>query len=88
MLSKAKGQILRIVASLQVLFQLNGEQHLVPCTTSTIHISEDAIIAAIDYVEVYCQQTAYMAGRGTISDEIAAYVIGALCKFKCVCRCI
>ena len=41
-----------------------------------------ASIAAIDYVEVCCQQTAYMAGRGTISDEIAAYVIGALCRFN------
>ena len=74
MLSKSKGQILRIAASLQVLFRLNDDQ--VTPSATTVHISDDAIRAAVSLAEVCCQQTAHMAGRGNISDEIATFVIG------------
>ena len=77
MLSKAKGQILRVAAALQVLFVLQRDPHLITATTCSItHVSEDAISAAIDFIDVCCQHTAYMAGRGIISEEIAAYLTG------------
>jgi hypothetical protein len=62
MLSKSMGQILRVGLGLHVLFHLEDE----PGTLLSENISELAIDAAIDFVEVCCQQTAFIAGRGTI----------------------
>ena len=58
LLSKSMGQTLRVAASMHVLFQLEDEEPL-PST-----ISDQAINAAINFVEVCCQQTAYISGRG------------------------
>ena len=63
MLSKSKGQILRVAASLHVLFALGYSE-------DTCMISENAIAASIKFVELCCQQTAYMAGRGNMKEEI------------------
>lgn len=60
MLSKSTGQILRVAAGFNVLFQEKIEQN----------ISTEAVIAAINFVEVCCQHTAYMADRGQIEDEV------------------
>ena len=104
MLSKSKGQVLRIAAALHVLFHIkikdsketdtqdnydgengeqeieeqeidqgNGEQEIdqgngdleVPSM-----ISESAIKAAINFVSLCCQQTAYMTGRDNIKEEV------------------
>ena len=77
MLSKSKGQVLRVAAALQVLFSLKEDdtEEQLP-TAGVVLISEDAIKAAIDFVELCCQQTAYMAGRGKISDELAIHMAG------------
>ena len=39
-------------------------------------ISEQAIRAAIDFVDVSCQHTAYIAGRGEIEDEVKNIITG------------
>ena len=79
MLSKSKGQILRVAASFHILFQIqDGDSE--PVDKEDI-ISEDAvedgdtisgraIAAAIGFVDLCCQQTAYMAGRGNIKEEL------------------
>ena len=64
MLSKSKGQTLRVAASLHLLFQLGESQDM------TSIISEKAVSAAINFVQLCCQQTAYMAGRGDITEEV------------------
>ena len=64
MLSKSMGQILRISAAMHVLFHMDSEDPLPEV------ISESAIEAAIDFVEVCCQQTAYITGRGDIKNEL------------------
>lgn len=64
MLSKSKGQILRVSACLHVLFHI-GTPLDIPDT-----ISDDAIKAAIDVVDVCIQHAAFLAGRGEISDII------------------
>ena len=64
MLSKSKGQILRVAAALHVLFSLGCSDEI------STEISEEAIAAAIKLVGLCCQQTAYMAGRGDIKEEI------------------
>jgi hypothetical protein len=57
MLSKAKGQILRMAATLQVLFNIN-EPKDVPSV-----IAEDAIKAAINIVEIRMHPAGCIFGR-------------------------
>ena len=54
------GQILRVGVAMHVLFHLESEN---PIPDS---ISHEAIEAAINFVEVCCQHTAYISGRGNI----------------------
>ena len=64
MLSKSKGQILRVAATFHVLFHLQSPEDV------TSQISEEAIAAAITFVGMCCQQTAFVAGRGDVREEI------------------
>ena len=64
MLSKSKGQILRVAATFHVLFHIDNPREVTP------QISEEAIAAAITFVGMCCQQTAYIAGRQNIKEEI------------------
>lgn len=64
MLSKSKGQILRVAATFHVLFHLDRPE-VIPQ-----EISEGAITPAITFVGMCCQQTAFVAGRGDITEEI------------------
>ena len=70
MLSKAKGQILRVAASLHVLFNINTP-HTIPQT-----ISETAIKAAINLVDVCIQHAAFLAGQGDMEETIQGLVEG------------
>ena len=68
MLSKSKGQILRVAASFHILFQLPNGVHDVDDADHTLNgecddnaiIADSAIIAAIAFVTLCCQQTAYI----------------------------
>lgn len=64
MLSKSKGLILRIAGVLHVLFHLNSPENI------PNEISEEAIKAAEDFINVCCQHTAFLSGRGDIDDAI------------------
>ena len=61
MISKSQGQILRVSASMHALFSLEL------CDV----IITDAIDAAIHFLEVCCQQTAYIADRGDLQQELS-----------------
>jgi len=63
------GQILRVSAVMHVLFNL-GDKEL----DSTN--SPAAIEAAINFVEVCCQQAAYIAGRDELDEELKLIVQG------------
>ena len=56
MISKSLGQILRVSGVMHVLFSLEEEN-----VDDTVTVA--AINAAIHFVEVCCQQTAYIAER-------------------------
>lgn len=73
MLSKSKGQVLRVAAVLHVLF-------VDPSTLSTIPslISVEAITAAQNFVDTCCQHAAFIAGRGLVNEEIQHLVSGPL----------
>ena len=70
MLSKSKGQILRVAATLHVLFHVNT-----PLVIPDV-ISTEAIKAAIDLVDVCIQHSAFLAGRGDVHDRIEELVRG------------
>ena len=64
MMSKSKGQVLRVAAVMHVLFQMD-EVPSIP-----VEISEDAVKAAnVDYC---MQHAAFLGGRGKLSDAIKA----------------
>ena len=67
MLSKSKGQILRVAATFHVLFTLKGPAEL----EISSEISEGAIAAAIKFVQLCCQQTVHMAGVATLRKKSA-----------------
>ncbi len=54
-----------------MLFHLqpNSEEEVLPGAAEMLQISESAIKAAINFVEVCVLHTALMAGRGFMSDE-------------------
>lgn len=64
-LSKSRGQVLRVAAVLHTLFSIENDNMNVPD-----EVTDDALKAAVDFVCVSCQQTAYVAGRGPIDEEI------------------
>lgn len=64
MLSKSKGQILRVAATMHVLFYWE-KPHDIP----TI-IDDKAVQAAIGFVDLCIQHAAYITGRKTIEEEI------------------
>ena len=63
MLSKCKGQILRIAVTLHVLFNWETP-HNIPD-----EISDSALKAAVNFVDVCVQHAAYLGGRGDIQEE-------------------
>ena len=75
LLSKSSGQILRVSAAIHVLFHLENENPL-----STI-IAPSAIEAAINFVEVCCQHTAHITGRGKIDHELEILEAGISSTF-------
>lgn len=75
MLSKSLGQTLRVAASRHVLFHFLSDAFDEPIPDV---ICEPAIVAAIDFVELCCQQTAFIAGRGDIEEEIKLIDAGNL----------
>ena len=72
MLSKSKGLILRVAGVLHILFQLDTPDDI-PDT-----ISELAIVASQDFVDVCCQHTAFVAGRGDIQEAIQQLQLGLI----------
>ena len=64
MLSKSKGQILRVATALHVLFHVGSFDSI------SDQITEEAIAASVNFIGLCCQQTAYIAGRGDIKEDI------------------
>ena len=64
MLSKSRGQILRVAAVLHVLFHLDTPL-IIPEA-----ISDQALLAAQNFVELCNQYTTFLAGRREIAEAI------------------
>ena len=78
MLSKSKGQVLRVAAVLHVLFHDIPEGGTLPTSLSDIPpvISNSAIIAAMNFVDTCCQHAAFVSGRGQMEEEIQRLTSG------------
>ena len=70
MLSKSKGMILRVAGVLHVLFHMDSPDNI------PTELCEEAIVAAQDFIDVCCQHTAFIAGRGSIQEAIQQLVKG------------
>ena len=64
MLSKSKGQILRVAAVLHALFNVDNPGNIPEV------LSEDAMIAANNFVSVCLQHAALISGRGLLEEAI------------------
>ena len=78
MLSKSRGLVLRVATVLHMLFHINSTDPLPD------QLSDMSIKAAVNFVQISCQQTAYIAGRGTLQEEAQKYKIGL--HFYDACR--
>ena len=68
------GQILRVAVCMHALFTIESGSEPIPSA-----ISMEAVKAAIDFVDICSQQTAFLAGRGKIDDDIGIVSCG-----KCI----
>ena len=71
MLSKSRGQVIRVAAIFHVLFHLKSPLDIPP------RISTNAIKVAINFVDYCLQNAAFLAGQTVIADEIAGILQGA-----------
>ena len=91
MLSKAKGQVLRIAAALNVLFNDScDEDGQISVSSVPSTISNQSIVAAKNFVDLCCQHAAYIAGRGKVEEEISK--VTSACKLQTIvlvqCTCL
>jgi len=90
MLGKAKGQILRVAASLEMLFcdteepgSTEDDISVQQVETLPTTISSKSLKAAINFIDVCCQHTAYVTGRQTIENEVKKYQQSKCCNQSC-----
>ena len=86
MLSKSEGQILRVAAVLHILFQIhlpNASEDDQKACDKPNKISDEALHAAIDFVETSIQHATYIAGKDTVTqrqNKIKTKSISCSCK--------
>jgi hypothetical protein len=79
LMSKNRGLVLRAATVLHLLFHVglddgaSSEVELDDVYSVPNEVSKEAITAAIDLVELTCQQTAFMVGRGPLEEEVLKY---------------
>ena len=66
MLSKSRGQVLHVAATLHALFHIETPQQL------PTNVSKDAIVAAVNFVAVCNQHVAFLSGMGDIDTYISS----------------
>lgn len=88
MLSRSRGQVLRVAAVMHVLF------HVDTPTSIPDELTESAVRAADCFVEICLQHASYIGGRGDLQeaiDEIDQGILLCTCKFLTLhitCSCI
>ena len=80
MLSKSRGQVLRIATILHMLFSIDDEDQLL-----SPDVSDTAVKAAVNFVQVAYQQTAFVAGKGLIEEEVQGFKSGKFITTYTIC---
>ena len=71
LLSKSRGQLLWLATVLHMLFSIdNAEEPLAE------EVSEAAIKAAVNFIRTASQQTAYIAGKASLQEELDKFKTG------------
>ena len=84
LLSKSRGQVLRVAAVFHILFKLNisdnpnqqesdnsqDKDEAEQEEDNEIIISTSAMKAAVNFVRLSCQQTCFIAGKKNIEEEV------------------
>ena len=85
MLSKEKGMILRVSAIFHILNQVGYKSEEL-----SYEISADSIHSAIAFIDMCIQQTAFIAGRGNIKEEIESISSGMYTTqyHACMTQCV
>lgn len=75
MLAKAKGQILRVAACLQMLFcdEAGPEETITIIEPIPKVIREDAIVAAQNYVDVCCEHVSFLTRKKSVEEVMQRY---------------
>ena len=68
MLSKSKGQVLRVAAVMHVLFNMDSPKNI------PSEISEAAVRAADNFVDLCLQHAAFLGGRGRMLMKFSVRV--------------
>ena len=79
MLSKSCGQVLCLAAVFSILFSKGNDEPPID------DVPDTAVRAAINFVKVTCQQTAYIAGRGYSDLEVVIVIVSTYVHEVCVC---
>ena len=74
MLSKSRGQVLRVATVFHLLFHIDKAEEPLP-----LQISDAAMKAAVNFIQTACQHAAFIAGRGTIEEELQKFKSGTCC---------
>ena len=74
MLSKSRGQVLRVAAVFQVLFSVDPQRDT--ASEEDDIIQKNCIIASINFVKTACQHALYIAGKGNLEEEVLIQNIG------------
>lgn len=69
LLSESRGLVLCVATVLHLLFYVDKEDEEIPSA-----MSKDALTAEIDFVQLACQQTAYVVGRGRVEEEVQKFM--------------
>ena len=74
MLSKSKGQVLRVAAVMHMLFHMDTPESI------PREISEEAVLAADRFVDLCMQHAVHLGGRGNLKEAVDKIVEGIKCN--------
>lgn len=78
MLSKSRGHVLRVATVLHLLFHIDDYDEVLNPV-----VSEAALKAAVNFIQVASQQTAFIAGRSALNDELDKFKAGKFSTYTC-----
>ena len=75
MLSKCKGQFLRVTGCLHALFAIDDDAWQLPSADQPLQeitsvVSDAAVMAAINFVRTCMNHTMYLCGRNSVNEEV------------------